>query len=124
MALDPSERKAGIAYLDGYISRIAEILVLIDHPVSPQSRELAAEKYGALKDDLKAECQRLSRAEAAGTASELESAWLLHTIHEASTELRPARNSHPINSKWGDALYSAKLDLGHTKSHLVNVARS
>jgi hypothetical protein len=106
--IDPDDRRAGLAVLSRYSERMESLITRL---AEKSDMHGVARDYKALKDDLKEDYERLTRKESQGQASHVEVAFVSPALHEASTRLRPATNSNQYNSRWLDAIYSAKIDI-------------
>ena len=117
---DTEDKRTAVTYLSAYVARMEDLMTILSRgrSMTQMDRQSASEMYRTLKDDIKEDYRQLSRKSGRGETSDTEEAILLPAVHGASTRLRPATNTNPLNSNWLDAVYSAKIDIDHALDQL------
>lgn len=114
------DRQAAVDFLSAYANQMDALMALLSRGRSmiEADRLKVTDMYPTLKNALKEDYRRLSRKKSQGEATQVEMAFLLPAVHQASTRLRPATNTNPFTSNWLDAVYSAKIDIDHSLNQL------
>ena len=117
---DSSEKQTALDFLSEYERQMNALMERLrpGDGMNSDEREEVREMYRSLKESLKADKHRLESTQRRGEITHLEYAFLLPTVSEALTELRPAVNSNPIKSRWDSAVYAAHVDISHTLCEL------
>lgn len=117
---DIEDKRTAVTYLSAYAARMDDLIRILSrgNSMTQLDRQHVAEMYNTLKEEIRADYRRLSRKSGRGETNDTEEAFLLPAVHGASTRLRPATDTNPLNSNWLDAAQSAKIDIDHALDQL------
>ncbi|MDI1340001.1 hypothetical protein [Polaromonas sp.] len=108
------------AKMNHFESRCEDLMSLLAEKrrFSPGERDHAESLYRALKDDLKeaAKCGTVSGKRQEPT--EAERCFYQPAVQRAALALRPATNSHPVQSNWFSAVHEAQMEFSYWRHNM------
>lgn len=113
----PGDRDDVIRRLSDYVARADELLELLKTPHAIDKNKVR-QLYTSFKADLTADSKRGSTQRGEASLTEIERMYFQGAVHEAMCRLTAATNSDPVNSRWFDCIYSARIDLDYQLTNL------
>jgi len=101
-------------------ARCEVIMTLLDEKrrLTQGEREHAESLYRALKDDFKAAAKAGTVDGRRGEPTEAERCFYQPAVQRAAQALRPATNSHPIQSNWFSAVHEAQMEFSYWRHNM------
>jgi hypothetical protein len=121
---DPDDLRSVALALQAFMDRCDQILAAIKgkSQLRPYERAAVAALYRSLKDDIRAEKERLARRRTQHTSAEVR--FLRDAVRRALIELRPQPNWDPISSGWLLAVTEAEDELSTALKSVEQQAQS